>query len=136
MLLAAAPVFAAAADAAEGAAPLARSPLSGGELLSMSLNLVLVIVAILVFGWLYMRSQGMRSGRGGYFRVLAAQPLGAKEKVVLLQAGEQQIVIGISAAGMNTLLVPEKPLQAEPSPSGEESGFAERLRAVVGRSRG
>jgi flagellar protein FliO/FliZ len=108
------------------------SPLSGGELLSMSMNLLLVIGAILLFGWIYTRSQGLRSSRNGHFRVLAAQPLGAKEKVVLLQVGEQQVVVGISPGGMNTLLVPEKPVASlNAAPGEEDRGFAERLRAAV-----
>jgi flagellar protein FliO/FliZ len=108
------------------------SPLSGAELLSMSMNLLLVIGAILLFGWIYTRSQGLRAARNGHFRVLAAQPLGAKEKVVLLQVGEQQVVVGISPGGMNTLLVPEKPVATvTAAPGDEERSFAGRLRAAV-----
>jgi flagellar protein FliO/FliZ len=98
----------------------------------MSMNLLLVIGAILLFGWIYTRSQGLRAARNGHFRVLAAQPLGAKEKVVLLQVGEQQVVVGISPGGMNTLLVPEKPVvPAAAAPGEDELGFAERLRAAL-----
>jgi flagellar protein FliO/FliZ len=118
--------------AARGESAPVPSPLSGGELLSMSMNLLLVIGAILLFGWIYTRSQGLRSSRNGHFRVLAAQPLGAKEKVVLLQVGEQQVVVGISPGGMNTLLVPEKPVAAlNAAPGEEDRSFAERLRAAV-----
>ncbi|WP_405233747.1 flagellar biosynthetic protein FliO [Lentisalinibacter salinarum] len=98
----------------------------------MSMNLLLVIGAILLFGWIYSRSQGLRAARNGHFRVLAAQPLGAKEKVVLLQVGEQQVVVGISPGGMNTLLVPEKPVvPLTPAPGDGERSFTERLRAAV-----
>ncbi len=108
------------------------SPLSGTELLSMSMNLLLVIGAILLFGWIYSRSQGLRAARNGHFRVLAAQPLGAKEKVVLLQVGEQQVVVGISPGGMNTLLVPEKPVvPLAPASGDDERSFTARLRAAV-----
>ncbi len=121
-----------ATAAGEGRPAPVPSPLSGGELLSMSMNLLLVIGAILLFGWVYTRSQGLRSARNGHFRVLAAQPLGAKEKVVLLQVGEQQVVVGVSPGGMNTLLVPEKPVAALNAAPGEgERSFAERLRAAV-----
>ncbi|WP_405239181.1 flagellar biosynthetic protein FliO [Lentisalinibacter orientalis] len=126
--LAAAPVLA----AGDGKPAPMPSPLSGTELLSMSMNLLLVIGAILLFGWIYSRSQGLRAARNGHFRVLAAQPLGAKEKVVLLQVGEQQVVVGISPGGMNTLLVPEKPVVPfAPAPGDDERSFTERLRAAV-----
>ncbi len=130
--LAAAPALA-AGDGEPASMPSSMpSPLSGTELLSMSMNLLLVIGAILLFGWIYSRSQGLRSARNGHFRVLAAQPLGAKEKVVLLQVGEQQVVVGISPGGMNTLLVPEKPVAPVAAvPGGDERSFAERLRAAV-----
>lgn len=123
-------------DAGSAGAPIGPSPLSGTELLSMSMNLLLVIVAILVLGWLYTRSQGLKSSRDGHFRVLAAQPLGAKEKVILLQVGEQQVVVGVSPNGMSTLLVPDKPIVVE-SGMGEAGAqtFTERLRSAVARSR-
>lgn len=122
--------------AARGEPAPVPSPLSGGELLSMSMNLLLVIGAILLFGWIYTRSQGLRSSRNGHFRVLAAQPLGAKEKVVLLQVGEQQVVVGISPGGMNTLLVPEKPVASlNAAPGEEDRSFAGRLRAAVATTR-
>ncbi|WP_405222732.1 flagellar biosynthetic protein FliO [Lentisalinibacter sediminis] len=126
--LVAAPVLA----AGDGKPTPMPSPLSGTELLSMSMNLLLVIGAILLFGWIYSRSQGLRAARNGHFRVLAAQPLGAKEKVVLLQVGEQQVVVGISPGGMNTLLVPERPVvPLTPAPGDDERSFTDRLRAAV-----
>ena len=130
--LVAAPVLAAGGGKPAPMSSPMPSPLSGTELLSMSMNLLLVIGAILLFGWIYSRSQGLRSARNGHFRVLAAQPLGAKEKVVLLQVGEQQVVVGISPGGMNTLLVPEKPVApVTPAPGDHERSFTERLRAAV-----
>lgn len=113
-------------------APAGPSPLSGSELLSMSMNLLMVIGAILLFGWIYTRSHGLRAGRNAHFRVLSAQPLGAREKVVLLQVGEQQIVVGISPGGMSTLLVPEKPIiPAAGQGRTEDQSFSERLRTAL-----
>jgi len=74
-----------AADTAE------LAPDAGG-LLRATLGLALVLALILVVGWLMRRLAPARGGVQGPLRIVGSQALGARERVVLLEVGEQWLV--------------------------------------------
>lgn len=84
------------------------------------LTLAGMIALIFLLAYLAKRLQGMnRSGLGGFtsqgqmIETLATVSLGLKEKVSLIQVGEQQLLIGITAQSIQTLLVLEQPIKQE-----------------------
>lgn len=114
-----------AAPAAQAAAPAIPGPAS---ILSVGTGLILVIGAILVTGWLYSRTQKLRGGPADLIRVIASQPLGTRERVVLLQVADQQLLVGMTSTQVQTLHVFAEPVATIPEATG---GFGERLRAAV-----
>ncbi len=100
------------------------------EILNMGTSLVLIIVAIVVVGWLYSRARGLRGHHGEVIHVLATQPLGPKERVLLVEVAGKQLILGITASQIQTLHVLEQPLLNERRPS-LPLGFAERLRMAI-----
>lgn len=113
---------------ATAAADEVPMPLGPGDVFSVGTGLVLVIGAILLTGWLYRRTQSLQGGASGLIRIIASQPLGTRERVVLLQVADQQLLVGMTSTQVQTLHVFAQPVAVEPPPVG---GFAERLRAVV-----
>lgn len=85
----------AALDAGSMVAPLLR--------MLLSLGVVLALVAALA--WLARRLRGVANRRTGLIEIVSALPLGTREKVLLLRVGEEQILVGISPAGMRPLHV-------------------------------
>ncbi|MFP4683869.1 MAG: flagellar biosynthetic protein FliO, partial [Ectothiorhodospira sp.] len=86
------------ASAAEGAeATPGLGITSGGAayLLQLVLGLGVVVVAILVLGFLLRRMGGVGGPLSGQFRVLGSVSLGSRERMVLVQVGEQQLVLGV-----------------------------------------
>ncbi len=128
-----------AAAAAEPAAPSFAPPAGATGLLNVFASLLVVIAAVLLCGWLYRRTQSMRRGPGGeVFRVLASQALGPRERVVVVEIGGKQLVLGMTATQVNTLHVFDEPIMPHAKErSGQahggriESAFAERLRAML-----
>jgi|TARA_B110000211_G_C13890208_1_gene469222 flagellar protein FliO/FliZ len=59
------------------------------------------------------RSSGSFSGQGKAIKTLATLSLGLKEKVSLIQVGEQQLLIGITSQSIQTLLVLDTPIEAK-----------------------
>ena len=108
------------------------STMPATDVASVVLSLLLVIVAILALGWMYRRMQGIRGPRGRVMEVLATQPLGTKERIVLARIGNKRLVIGITAMQMQTLceLDDEDLVATEPEAA---SGFADRLRQALGK---
>lgn len=117
----------------ESAAP--ALPTMPANLLGLGFSLVLVVAAIVIAGWLYVRMQGLRGGPSSAIRVLAAQSIGPKERIVLVQVGDKQIAVGMTQAQISTLHVFDDPVVATDAPA-VGTRFTDRLRAALGNPGG
>ncbi len=107
---------------------------SAGSLLQLLLGLALVIGMILALAWAARRT-GFAAGISHTdLKVIATLTLGARERVVLVQAGEQQLLLGVAPGRVNLLQTFETPLIDPSKTPGNQ--FAERLREALHRSRG
>lgn len=89
------------------AAEPAVSPVtsSSGGLSQVVFGLFVVLAAIVLFAWLGRRllpGQGGNAGVGG-LKVVGGVYVGPKERVVVVEVGETWLLLGVSAAGVNTL---------------------------------
>ena len=91
-----------------------------------------IISFILVFAiaWLLRRVGGVSLTGGGALKVISGMSMGARERVVLLQVGEEQLLLGISPGRVQTLHVLEKPIEVE-QPAMGTSMFANKLAEVL-----
>jgi flagellar protein FliO/FliZ len=69
----------------------------------LSLGAVLALVAALA--WLAQRLRQGTRARGGLIEIVGGLSLGTREKVVLLRVGNEQVLVGMSPAGMRALHV-------------------------------
>ena len=93
-------------------------PLSWSELLRVFGGLVAVIAVFVAALWLLKRFQpGMRASSGP-MRVLSTLHLAPREKLLLVQVGEQQLLLGSSAQGLACLHVLPEPINLQP-PAGD-----------------
>ena len=126
------------ADAATGSWPVpAGSGLSAAYLAQMLVGLILVIAAILVLAFFMRKVGGTPSRLGSEFRVIGGISLGARERMLLVQVGTKQLLVGVAPGRVQTLHVLEEPIRTEgprrEGGTGAESSFAHRLRAVLSR---
>lgn len=117
-------------------APVAEAVSANGPgVASMMLSLGLVIALIFALAYLVRRLQSLRGIRRSQLQLIGGLSVGAKERVVLVQLGDQQYLIGVAAGSVNLLQRLDQPLNAEsvsePLPAGS---FAERLRQMLGQS--
>ena len=79
---------------------LAAPGVGMGDLSGVILSLVLVVGFIFAAAWV-VRRMPLGIGRGtGPLKVLAALPLGPKERLVLVEARGEQLLIAVSPAGV------------------------------------
>jgi len=126
------PTLASAAE--EGGKPSARvdlpDPLSLGAIGQLLLGLALVVGLILVLAWLMRRVNGAPAqGRG--MKVLAALPLGQRERAVLVQIGQEQMLLGVAPGRVSLLARFDEPVLDSAELRG--AAFADRLQQVLGR---
>lgn len=86
------------AQQAPGGAP---TPVSG--LLQSVLGLSAVIVAILAFAWLAKRLSQPRDARSSLLKLVAMLPVGAKERVAVVEVADTWIVVGVTTNQVNML---------------------------------
>ncbi len=97
-------------------APLVKpiiDPLSGTNIFQMVAGLVFVLLLVIIVAWLVRRVGGVTMAGGGVLNVIGGMSMGARERVVLLQVGEEQILIGVSPGRIQKLHVLENPIEIQ-----------------------
>ena len=124
------------AMAVEPAAPAPVDPLGTESLLRLTGALVLVVVLVFGAAWALRRfGQFAGTGHGG-LKVVAGIALGQKERVVVLQVGQEQLLLGVAPGRIQTLHRLAEPLAeaARPEPGSSFARQLERLRATASKS--
>lgn len=86
------------------AAPAAASaPDSAGSLLQVLFGLVAVLGLMAGAAWLLKRLNGAGTGPGSAVRIVGGVSVGSRERVLVLEVGEQWIVVGVGAGRVNAL---------------------------------
>lgn len=101
------------------------------EIANTGFSLLLVVSAIVSLAWIYSRLQGGRARNSGIIQVLATQPLGAKERVMLVDVAGQHLVIGVTASQIQTLHILDQPIAVEAEAAVNDEGFAARLKGML-----
>ncbi|MCK3842988.1 MULTISPECIES: flagellar biosynthetic protein FliO [Pseudomonas] len=112
------------------AAPVVGSV--GGQLTQLVLGLLLVIGLIFVLAWLMRRVQRIGPGNGQVIELVGSRALGPRDRLVLVQVGEEQILLGITPGRITPLHVLKTPVDAaKTEPATPE--FAQRLMELLGK---
>ena len=83
------------AQAAAAAAPVVSSGI-GGQLTQLVLGLLLVVGLIFVLAWLMRRVQNIGPGNAQVIEMIGSRALGPRDRLVLVQVGEEQILLGLT----------------------------------------
>jgi flagellar protein FliO/FliZ len=97
-----------------------------GSVLGILCSLLLVVALILGLTWLLRRFQGLTGGGGAELKTITALAVGQRERVVLVQVGQTQLLLGVAPGRVQTLHVLEQPLPIQPV----AESFMARLQAM------
>jgi flagellar protein FliO/FliZ len=122
-------MLAASTAVADNATPL-KPPVGAVEVLSVGTSLVLVVGVILIVGWLYARAQGIRGGNNDAISIVAAQSLGPKERILVVDIAGEQLVLGTTSTQIAVLHVLNSRIEKNPASSANGS-FADRFRDAL-----
>ena len=100
------------------------------EVLNVATSLALIVFVFLLMAWLFRRAQFGRQQNGSLLKVLATEGLGQRERIMLVEVAEKQLLLGVTATQIQTLYVLEQPLQLQ-DVQAPSFNFAERLQAIV-----
>ena len=113
-------------------ASLSNEPVGLGNVLQMFFGLFVVVAIIFGMAWFMRRMGNMQGMAAGNLKVLGGVSVGQRERVVLLQAGDVQLLLGVAPGEVRTLHVMEEPIVINTnSKSSLTSGFAEKLQSAM-----
>lgn len=124
---------------AEGGAdiskPVARAAASG-SILNWSFGLLIVLSVFFLCVWAVRKLSGLTVNDTEQMRIVGGLSLGMREKIILLQVGKKQLILGVTPGRIEKLHVLEDDdCLVKVQPIGVGSGFAEKLiQAMKGRS--
>ncbi len=131
-LLMAAPGLIRAAEQKGGQTP--PEQLGPGTALQVLLALLLVLALIGAMAWMIRRFGNVSGvGRSGPLKVITAVSVGQRERVVLIEVGERQLLLGVAPGRVEKLHVLEQPVDVNATNGGER--FSDRFAAAL-RKRG
>ncbi len=86
------------------AAPVTATSVGGGRhLLSVTVALFGIIGLIFAISWFVKRFGHVGFSQNQHIKIIAAMPLGTRERIVLVDAAGQQLLLGITATSITTL---------------------------------
>jgi flagellar protein FliO/FliZ len=133
--------LASAADKPFAAPHVADHPAAStaGSLAQVTLSLLLVLAAVFAAAWVVRRLRGFGKFGANAIQVVADTALGAKERAVLIQVGNQQLLLGVTSTQVNLLHVLAEPIANPRAAAASESGDAQirpEFKAILKRSLG
>jgi flagellar protein FliO/FliZ len=108
------------------------SAINHSELMRVIFGLLIVLIIILLLAWILKRLNASNFSTTKGFKSLAVMTLGTKEKIMLVQAGERYLLIGITSGSINLLHDFGEQLPSGFDGEGKPS-FAALLKSVSGK---
>lgn len=118
-------------NAVKGGLKTVSDSSAASYLTQLTLGLMLVLLAIAALAWVMRRAAGLGRGANGALRVIAAVAVGQRERVVLVQVGKTQLVLGVAPGNVRTLHTLDTPLEPAQAVSHAGDGFSARLSAAI-----
>lgn len=108
----------------------ATKAVTSGDIASWGMSLLVVLGVFFLCIWGVRKLSGLTVNGTQKMRLLGGLSLGMREKVLLLQVGKKQLVLGVTPSRIETLLVLEGDdclLKEETLPASEGTGFSQKL---------
>lgn len=118
------------AQATAAQSAMGTPDLPGTEyLLQLILSLLVVVVSIVVVAWILRRVMRMQSPAGGNMRILAGLSLGSRERIVVVEVGDTQLLLGVAPGRIESLHIFDKPVFTQATQA--TGRFAKHLQSKI-----
>ena len=107
---------------------------ASGDIATWGMGLLIVLSVFFLCVWGVRRLSGLTVSGAEKMRVVGGLSLGLREKVILLQVGKKQLILGVTPGRIETLLVLEGDdclIREETVSAPAETGFAQKLLQAI-----
>lgn len=113
--------------------PAAAPGSLGGQLAQMVFGLLLVVGLIFFLAWLLRRMQGTAVKGGQVIEIVGSRAIGPRDRLLLVQVGKAQILIGHTPGSIEALHVLAEPVDVPENARQATPEFAQRLMELMGK---
>ncbi len=111
--------------------PTVTDPVGMGDFAQVFLGLAFVVVAILAMAWLIKRTGFVNTRASGALKVIGGITLTQRERILLVQVGEKQLLLGVAPGRITTLHELEDKIEMGSPNGGEGESFAKKLNSYM-----
>jgi flagellar protein FliO/FliZ len=104
-----------------------------GQLTQLMLGLLVVLAVIVALAWVVRRVQQAAPRGGQVIDIVSARALGPRDRLVLVQVGDEQILLGVSPGRITSLHVMKEPVRSPARSEQVAPEFAQRLMELLGK---
>jgi flagellar protein FliO/FliZ len=114
-------------------ASLNSDPMNSSYLLQLVIGLLIVLLCIIALAWLAKKMNRFQSLTDSSLKVIGGLSMGSRERIVLLQVGEEQLLLGVSPGRINTLHVLDAPIDmvSNKPDSPMSNGFLDKFKTMM-----
>lgn len=103
--------------------------LSAGYFLKLGLALLLVLAMFMAFAWVMRKFNGYQTTAKGELQVVTGLNLGTREKLVVVQVGDEQLLLGVTPGKISRLHQLEQNIST--GGSGSVGDFSDKLKTLI-----
>lgn len=81
------------------------------DIAKIAAYLILIIMVILLLSWFLRKFSKLQFSSMGNVKILDSIAVGAREKMLLIEVGETQLLVGVCPGSIRTLHILDKPLE-------------------------
>jgi flagellar protein FliO/FliZ len=104
-----------------------------GQLTQLMLGLLVVLAVIVALAWVVRRVQQAAPRGGQVIDIVSARALGPRDRLVLVQVGDEQVLLGVSPGRITSLHVMKEPVRSPARSEQATPEFAQRLMELLGK---
>jgi len=108
-----------------------RTSDAGIGLVKMTVGLLFVLALIFASAWFFRRFGNFAMSPNSTVKIVAGISIGHRERVIVIQAGEEQVLVGVTPGRIEALHVLNKPILTENDDTPVSNNFAEKLQAAM-----
>ena len=106
-------------------------PVGMGDFAQVFLGLAFVVIAILAMAWVIKRTGFVNTRTSGALKVVGGITLTQRERILLVQVGEKQLLLGVAPGRITTLHELDEKIDAGSSSDGNDESFAKKLNSYL-----
>ncbi len=110
-------------------------PLSSGYLFKLTLGLVGIVLLIFALAWLMKKMQLTQFSQNGLIQIVSAISVGHRDRIALIQVGEEQVLVGLTPGRIHTLHTLKSPVAIAPSSMPTAASFSDKFKQVLAQEK-